>query len=53
MSIQNFLEIKRALCSLGIKRGVEITRFYYGVAEIEVNGEYFGIWDISRKTFVD
>lgn len=47
------MAIRNALKALGYKgtvRAVEVTlgRYY-----VTVNGEYFGIWDCERNTFVD
>ena len=46
-------EIIKALEIFGVKGKVEMRHINPGRIEVIVNGEYFGIWDVSRKTFVD
>lgn len=46
-------EIIKALEILGVKGKVEMHHMNLDRIEVIVNGEYFGIWDVSRKTFVD
>ena len=47
------LEIKKALAALGVTGTVQLRQIAADRIEVTVNGEYFGIWDILRKTFVD
>ena len=46
-------QIKAALEGLGVKGTVKISQEGYHRYRVEVNGEYFGIFDIDRNTFVD
>ncbi len=47
-------DIKKALEILGVKGEIEIRPPLDPLRiVVTVNGEYFGIWDILRKTFVD
>lgn len=47
-------DIIRALEILGVKGEVELHPPIDPLRiVVTVNGEYFGIWDIIRKTFVD
>ena len=46
-------ELKKALEALGVKGNIKVFFLYTGRAMVYVDGEYFGIWDIKRKTFVD
>jgi len=45
-------KIKNALYVLGVKGKVRFAQ-YRNIIEITVNNEYFGLWDISKNTFVD
>jgi hypothetical protein len=46
-------QIKTALEHLGVEGTVRISVAGYHQYLVEVNGEYFGIFDIDRNTFVD
>lgn len=46
-------QIKAALESLGMKGTIRITPAGLNRYLVELNGEYFGIYDIDRDTFVD
>lgn len=46
-------ELNTALEALGVKGKVEAFVLCTGRIMVYVNDEYFGIWDIKRKTFVD
>lgn len=43
-------EIMKALVALGV---VSLEEIAPDRIKVEVNGEYFGIWDAVKKTFVD
>lgn len=51
----NFIEeqIKAALEHLGVKGAIRIIPTEYNRYRVELNGEYFGIFDVDRNTFVD
>lgn len=46
-------EIIKALKDLGVTGAVTIKQISFNRFAIYVDGEYFGIWDIERRTFVD
>lgn len=46
-------EIKNALEILGVNGKATFRYISHDRVEVKVNGEYFGIWDSIRKTFVD
>lgn len=46
-------QIKTALDHLDVKGKIKISPAGYHRYRVEVNGEYFGIYDIDRNTFVD
>ncbi len=46
-------QIKAALDHLGIKGTIRISPAGYHRYRVELNGEYFGIFDVDRNTFVD
>jgi len=46
-------EIKKALKYLGVKGSVRIEDVSIDRIKVFVNGEYFGIYDTQRRTFVD
>lgn len=46
-------EIKEALDALGVTGHVTTKWITTDRIAVYVNDEYFGIWDITRKTFVD
>lgn len=45
--------IRTALKALGCKGRAQITEEMNGRYLVNLNGEYFGIWDAEKKTFVD
>lgn len=50
-SINN--EVRKALEALGVTGAVQLRQIAADRIEVTVDGSYFGIWDILRKTFVD
>ena len=46
-------EIEKALNILGVTGTVHLRQIATDRIEVTVDGEYFGIWDVVRKTFVD
>ena len=52
MTTKNINELKSALINLGVKNGASV-RLNGDKAIVTVNGEYFGLWDITKETFVD
>ena len=46
-------ELYEVLKTLGIKGKITIKYITVDRIVIYVDGEYFGIWDTNRKTFVD
>lgn len=46
-------QIKAALTHLGMKGTVRISPAGLNRYLVELNGKYFGIYDIDRDTFVD
>ena len=46
-------EITKALKTLGVTGKVHLRQIATDRIEVTVDGEYFGIWDVIRKTFVD
>lgn len=52
-----YSEIREALKELGFNKKesdkVEIKSIDETRHEVHINGEYFGVWDSGRKTFVD
>lgn len=47
-------EITAALAILGVSGKVTLRPIVdLDRIEVSVNGEYFGVWDSARKTFVD
>lgn len=46
-------ELFEALVKLGTKGKVTTKQITTDRIAVYVNGEYFGIWDTNRKTFVD
>lgn len=46
-------EIRNALKILGVEGEVKLTAITIDRIAVYVNGEYFGIWDTVKKTFVD
>ncbi len=47
------LDLHSALAKLGIKGTITTRQISAERIAVWVNGEYFGIWDTARKTFVD
>jgi hypothetical protein len=51
---QVFDTIYCALEENGVTKADDVRFHYeYGRVKVTVNGEYYGIWDVQRKTFVD
>ena len=46
-------EILKGLKALGVKGRARIEYITHDRIKVFVNGEYIGIWDAKRKTFVD
>ena len=46
-------EIHKALEILGAEGEITMTPITYDRIVVYVDGEYFGIWDTEKKTFVD
>lgn len=47
------IEIIRALVVFEVVGTVAIHQYMLGRYYVTANGEYYGIWDEQRKTFVD
>ena len=47
------LDLQAALIKLGVDGIVTAKHIDSGRIAVYVDGEYFGIWDTGRKTFVD
>ena len=47
------MTIRNALKALGCRRTARAVEVTLGRYYVTVNGEYFGIWDSQRNTFVD
>ena len=45
--------IRKALTTLGVKGSAQLRYANADRIVITVNGEYFGIWDSEKNTFVD
>lgn len=45
--------ITNALLSMGVQGDVKIVQVEFHRHKVLVNGKYFGIFDIDKKTFVD
>lgn len=45
--------IKNALQALGVKGSASIRYIYADRVIVNLNGEYFGLWDAEKNTFVD
>ena len=54
-AIMNTIEeqIKTALARLGVKGTIRVSPAGDHRYRVELNGEYFGIYDADRNTFVD
>ena len=50
---KTIIELLKGLKALGIKGKASIEYITHDRIKVFVNGEYFGIWDVLRKTFVD
>ena len=46
-------ELHNALIKLGIKGTIITKQITTDRIAVYLNGEYFGLWDTTRKTFVD
>ena len=46
-------EVQHALNALGVREAAELRDMTFDRITVYVSGEYFGIWDTKRKTFVD
>lgn len=46
-------ELHEALNTLGVKGTITTNQITTDRIAVYVDGEYFGIWDTNRKTFVD
>ena len=44
-------DIAKAMKVLGCKGKVKIERAPFGFYAVYLNGEEYGIWDVSKKTF--
>lgn len=57
MKKEIYMEIREALKELGFNKKesdrVEIKSIDENRHEVHINGDYFGVWDSDRKTFVD
>ena len=52
--MENYInEIAKALKALGVAGKVHLRQIATDRIEVTVDGEYFGTWDVVRKTFVD
>ena len=49
----NMEQIKKALYRLGYRGTASVYEYALGLYKVTVNGEYLGIYDVNRKTFVD
>lgn len=47
------IELVNALHDMGITGNLKIRHIDKTRIEVYIDGEYFGIWDDTRKTFVD
>ena len=52
MTTKNISELEKGLNAYGVKGTVKV-KLSGDRAIIAVNGEYFGMWDIMKSTFVD
>ena len=46
-------KIRQALQALGYKGTASVYEYALGFYKVTVNGEYIGVYDINRGTFVD
>ncbi|MCL2463114.1 MAG: hypothetical protein FWF44_10645 [Defluviitaleaceae bacterium] len=47
-------DLAAALRALGVKGIIMVVLDYHpGIDRVSVNGQYFGLWDKQKKTFVD
>lgn len=47
------MAIRTALIALGVKGRATAEEITAGRYKVTVNGEYVGIWDVDKNTFVD
>lgn len=47
------LDLRSGLIGLGVKGTVTVKWITTDRIAVYVNGEYFGVWDTTRKNFVD
>ena len=47
------MEIRNAIKALGYKGHAQAIEIVPGRYRVILNGEYFGIWDAEKNTFVD
>ena len=45
--------IRTALRTLGVKGSATLEYIQADRVKVTVNGEYFGLWDAEKRTFVD
>lgn len=50
---ENGMAIRNALKALGYKGTASAVEITLGRYYVTVNGEYVGIWDVDKNTFVD
>ena len=55
LGLKNAIDCIYGLKLNGVKDSdeVEFSEMKHGRFKVTVNGEYYGIWDITRRTFVD
>lgn len=49
----SIIDIAKGLKALGVKGKLTIKHITNDRIKVYINGEYFGIWDVLKKTFVD
>lgn len=49
----SIIDIAKGLKALGVKGKLTIKHITDDRINVYIDGEYFGIWDTIRKTFVD
>ena len=52
MTTKNLNQLKMGLRTYGVKGAVSV-KLSGDRAIVNVNGEYFGIWDVVKSTFID
>lgn len=50
---KTIIEISEGLKALSVKGKATFEYITHDRIKVIVNGEYFGIWDVTKKTFVD